>query len=103
MPSAHLTIKEEDVVKLAEEFLQNRSLHITQLSLERETGIINGCHSDDALFLRQLILDGQWEDVMEFVQPLEVCITFFTVLLLRSFPVKFYHLICAKEGAGMQS
>lgn len=73
MPSAHLNLKEEDVVKLAQEFLQNRSLHITQLCLERETGIINGCLSDDALFLRQLILDGQWEDVLEFVQPLEVC------------------------------
>ena len=72
MPSAHLTLKEEDVIKLGQEFLQNRDLHISQLCLERETGIINGCHSDDALFLRQLILDGQWDDVLEFVQPLEV-------------------------------
>jgi hypothetical protein len=40
------------------------------LSVERETGIINGIYSDDMLFLRQLILDGQWDDVIEFVQPL---------------------------------
>lgn len=72
MPSAHLSLREEDVVRLALEFLQNRYLHISQLNVERETGIINGNHSDDALFLRQLILDGQWEDVLEFVQPLEV-------------------------------
>ena len=42
------------------------------LSLERETGVINAIVSDDMLFLRQLILDGQWDDVLEFIQPLEV-------------------------------
>lgn len=72
MPSAHLSLREEDVVRLTLEFLHNRYLHISQLNVERETGIINGNHSDDALFLRQLILDGQWDDVLEFVQPLEV-------------------------------
>jgi len=73
MPSAHLGLKEEDVIRLSLEFLENRSLHISQLSLERESGIINGSYSDDALFLRQLILDGQWDDALEFVQPLQVC------------------------------
>ncbi|KAB7498557.1 WD repeat-containing protein 47 [Armadillidium nasatum] len=100
MPSAHLSLKEEDVVKLAEEFLQNRSLHITQLCLERETGIINGCLSDDALFLRQLILDGQWEDVMEFVQPLEAIDAFdskkFHYIVLK---YKYFELLCIKAEA----
>ncbi len=41
-----------------------------QVTLERETGVINGSFSDDLLFLRQLILDGQWDDVLEFIQPL---------------------------------
>lgn len=71
MPSARLALREEDVVRLTLEFLQNRELNITQLSLERETGVINGQYSDDVLFLRQLILDGQWDDVIEFIQPLE--------------------------------
>lgn len=39
-----------------------------QLSLERESGVINGVFSDDVLFLRQLMLDGQWDDVLEFIQ-----------------------------------
>ncbi|CAG0882118.1 unnamed protein product [Cyprideis torosa] len=69
--SIHLDLKESDVIKMTLEFLQNRDLHISQLSLERETGVINAHYSDDLLFLRQLILDGQWEDVLEFVQPLE--------------------------------
>jgi hypothetical protein len=55
MPSAHLSLREEDVVRLALEFLHNRELHISQLSLERETGVINGVYSDDLLFLRQVI------------------------------------------------
>ncbi|XP_026684368.1 WD repeat-containing protein 47-like [Diaphorina citri] len=70
MPSAQLSLAEEDVVRLTLEFLHNRGLHISQLSLERETGLVNGAYSDDVLFLRQLILDGQWEDVLEFIQPL---------------------------------
>jgi hypothetical protein len=40
------------------------------VTLERETGVINGNFSDDLLFLRQLILDGQWDDVIEFISPL---------------------------------
>lgn len=28
-------------------------------------------YSDDGLFLRQLILDGHWDDTLEFMQPLE--------------------------------
>ncbi|XP_060569933.1 WD repeat-containing protein 47-like isoform X1 [Ruditapes philippinarum] len=71
MPAATITMNEGDVVKLISEFLQNRDLNISMLSLERETGVINGHFSDDMLFLRQLILDGQWDDVIEFILPLE--------------------------------
>ena len=41
-PTTHLVLREEDVVKLELEFLQNRDLHISQVTLERETGVING-------------------------------------------------------------
>ncbi|XP_052093601.1 WD repeat-containing protein 47-like isoform X1 [Mytilus californianus] len=70
MPSSGLSINEADIVRLILEFLQNRELNISMLSVERETGIVNGIFSDDMLFLRQLILDGQWDDVIEFIQPL---------------------------------
>ena len=70
MPTGNLTVNETEVVKLVAEFLQNRTLNISMLSLERETGVINGIFSDDMLFLRQLILDGQWDDVIDFIQPL---------------------------------
>lgn len=103
MPSARLTLREEDVVRLTLEFLHNRELHITQLSLERETGVINGNYSDDVLFLRQLILDGQWDDVLEFIQPLEAIQTFnmrkFSYTILKH---KYIELLCIKSEANIQ-
>ncbi|KAJ8932997.1 hypothetical protein NQ314_014288 [Rhamnusium bicolor] len=103
MPSARLTLREEDVVRLALEFLHNRELHISQLSLERETGVINGNYSDDVLFLRQLILDGQWDDVLEFIQPLEALKSFdmrkFSYTILKH---KYIELLCIKSEANIQ-
>lgn len=100
MPSAHLTLREEDVVRLCLEFLHNRDLHISQLSVERETGVINGAYSDDVLFLRQLVLDGQWDDVLEFIQPLEAIPAFdmrkFRYVVLRH---KYVELLCIKTEA----
>ena len=52
LATTHLVLKEQDVVKLACEFLQNRDMHISQVTLERESGVINGNYSDDLLFLR---------------------------------------------------
>ena len=100
MPSTRLALREEDVVRLTLEFLYNRELHISQLSLERETGVINGQYSDDVLFLRQLILDGQWDDVIEFIQPLEALQAFdmkhFRYTILRH---KYIELLCIKSEA----
>lgn len=90
-------------MRLSLEFLHNRELHISQLSLERETGVINGCYSDDVLFLRQLILDGQWDDVLEFIQPLEALQTFemrkFSYTILKH---KYIELLCIKSEANVQ-
>jgi len=73
---ARLHLREDDVVRLILEFICSRQYHISQLSLERESGVINGVYSDDVLFLRQLILDGQWDDVSEFIQPHHVAFQF---------------------------
>lgn len=104
MPATHLVLKEEDVVKLACEFMQNRALHISQVTLERESGVINGNFSDDMLFLRQLILDGQWEDILEFIQPLATLSTFdhklFQFTILKA---KFIELLCIKGEAPIPS
>ncbi|XP_057696796.1 WD repeat-containing protein 47-like isoform X2 [Corythoichthys intestinalis] len=83
-----INIKEAEVVKLVLDFLSSRKLHISMLALEKESGIINGLYSDDMLFLRQLILDGQWEEVMQFIQPLEG---------LDKFDKKRFHYIIQKQ------
>ena len=98
MPPATVSMNEADVVRLISEFLQNRELNISMLSLERETGVINGKFSDDMLFLRQLILDGQWDDVIEFVQPIESIEGFdikkFQYLVTKH---KYLELLCIKS------
>ncbi|XP_033099125.1 WD repeat-containing protein 47-like [Anneissia japonica] len=66
-----IAIKESDIVKLVLDFLSSRELLMSMRTVEKESGIVNGLFSDDVLFLRHLILDGQWDDVLEFIQPLE--------------------------------
>ncbi len=40
--------------------------------MEKESGVVNDViPSPDLLFLRSLIIDGRWDDVTEFLQPLE--------------------------------
>ncbi|MFH4983621.1 hypothetical protein AB6A40_010330 [Gnathostoma spinigerum] len=99
--STLLSLSERDIVRLILEFLESRALHITQLSLERETGIINGSYSDDVLFLRQLILDGQWDNALDYVEPLSDVPEFDS----RSFrynitKYKFFELLCIKQEPG---
>ena len=55
-PTTHLVLREEDVVKLELEFLQNRDLHISQVTLERETGVINGHFSGNYMSTRKAIM-----------------------------------------------
>ncbi|KAJ1361789.1 hypothetical protein KIN20_021131 [Parelaphostrongylus tenuis] len=99
--SVHLSLKEKEILKAILEFLETRGLHITQLSLERETGVINGRYSDDLLFLRQLILDGQWDNALDFVEPLRSVDDFdfrqFKYLVTK---YKFFELLCVKQEPG---
>lgn len=95
-----VNLNEKDIIKLIIEFLGNRELNISMLDLERETGVCNGAFSDDTLFLRQLILDGQWDDAIEFVQPLRQIEAFnakqfhFTVMKYQ-----YLELLCLKSEA----
>jgi hypothetical protein len=96
----NINIAEKDVIKLIIEFLANRDLNISMLDLERETGVINAAYSDDILFLRQLILDGQWDDALEFIQPLKQIESFnskqFHFLIMK---YQYLELLCLKSEA----
>ncbi len=67
-------------------------------------GIINGSFSEDILFLRQLILDGQWDDVIDFVQPLKTIDSFdakqFIYIVLK---YQFLELLCLKTEAQIEN
>ncbi|XP_066504313.1 WD repeat-containing protein 47b isoform X2 [Hoplias malabaricus] len=94
-----INIKEGEILKLILDFLNSRKLHISMLALEKESGIINGLYSDDMLFLRQLILDGQWDEVLQFIQPLECMDKFdrkrFRYIILKQ---KFLEALCVNNA-----
>ncbi|KAF5405213.1 WD repeat-containing protein 47 [Paragonimus heterotremus] len=69
--TVQLTIFEADIVKLILEFLEKRDLAISMLSLERETGQVNGPFNEDILFFRQLVLEGHWDDALDYLEPLK--------------------------------
>ncbi|XP_062869254.1 WD repeat-containing protein 47b [Trichomycterus rosablanca] len=94
-----INIKEAEILKLILDFLNCRKLHISMLALEKESGVINGLYSDDMLFLRQLILDGQWDEVLQFIQPLEFMEKFdrkrFQYIILKQ---KFLEALCVNNA-----
>ncbi|KAI1730703.1 WD repeat-containing protein 47 [Ditylenchus destructor] len=96
-----VSINEQEILKAILEFLESRRLHISQLSLERETGVINGEFPEDLLFLRQLIIDGQWDSALEFVEPLKELPDFdshsFRYFIAK---YKYYELLCIKQEPG---
>lgn len=101
MPTLNVSLSEKQVIKTILEYLEKRNFNISLLSLERESGVINGDFSDDMLFLRQLILDGQWDDVVEFIQPLTEIESFddtrFQYILYKH---KYIELLCLKSELG---
>ncbi|XP_077078084.1 WD repeat-containing protein 47 [Siphateles boraxobius] len=94
-----INVKEVEIIKVMLDFLNSRKLHISMLALEKESGIINGLYSDDMLFLRQLILDGQWDEVLQFIQPLECLDKFdrkrFRYIVLKQ---KFLEALCVNNA-----
>eukprot|EP00794_Sanderia_malayensis_P015995 gene15995-17606_t len=98
MNHARVKLKEEDLLKLILEYLSSRNLHVSMRTLEKETGIVNNSYSDDILFLRELILDGDWDEVLLFVQPFENLDEFdakqFKYIILKQ---KFIELLSMKS------
>ncbi|TGZ66444.1 hypothetical protein CRM22_005330 [Opisthorchis felineus] len=98
--SVQLDLFEADIVKLILEFLEKRELAISMLSLERETGQVNGPFNEDILFFRQLILEGHWDDALDYLEPLrgppvEMDLREPRFLLLKH---KYLELLCLRCG-----
>ena len=52
------------------DFLKQAGLARTMRCLEHETGLVVDEYGNDLMFLRALILDGQWRDAENFIKPL---------------------------------
>jgi len=98
MNHAKLRIREEDLLKLVLDFLTSRNLNVSMRTLEKESGIVNSPYTEDILFLRELILDGDWDEVLMFAQPFEGLVEFdsrqFKYLILKQ---KFLELLSLKS------
>ncbi|XP_065647865.1 WD repeat-containing protein 47 [Hydra vulgaris] len=93
-----LTILEEDILKIILEFLSSRHYHVSMRTLEKESCVINSDFSDEVLFLRELVLDGDYNEVMEFGNSFSTNKAFnqgrFNYIILRQ---KFVELIYMKS------
>ena len=98
MNHTKVKLREEDVLKLILEFFASRTFHVSMRTLEKESGVINSNYTEDILFLRELILDGDWDEVLSFAQPFEGVEGFnskqFTYLILKQ---KFLELLSMKS------
>ena len=98
METTQLRIIEEDVIKIILEFLSTKQYNVTMRTLEKESCVINSDYSDEVLFLRELVLDGDFDEVMEFGNTFSTNQAFnqktFNYIVLRQ---KFVELIYMKS------
>ena len=68
MLQAHL--EESSVLQIVLGYLEERGYISSMRCLEKETGISNSPSDDDLSYVRELVLDGRFEDVLRFLQPI---------------------------------
>lgn len=97
MNHAKIRVREVDLLKLVLDFLTSRNFNVSMRTLEKESGVVNCPFTEDILFLRELILDGDWDEVLLFAQPFEGLREFdskqFKYLILKQ---KFLELLSLK-------
>lgn len=100
MTNTSVYLEEYEVIRLVLQFLNSRRLHKSMRNLERESGVTNCSFTEDVVFLRQLILDGEWDAILTFAKPLENIEEFdikkFRYLVLKE---KFMEVLYFKSGA----
>ncbi|XP_046844287.1 WD repeat-containing protein 47-like isoform X2 [Xenia sp. Carnegie-2017] len=70
MASKQVFVKEEQVLKLILKFLHSRKYFKSARALEKETGAASSLYAENVKFFRDLVLDGEWDAVREFAEPL---------------------------------
>lgn len=88
MASTKISLQEDNILKLVLEFLSSRKLYKATRALEKEVNVVNCPYSDSIKFLRELILDGEWDAVEDFAQPLEE---------IQEFDCRKFHFLVTKQ------
>lgn len=98
MDNHSLSLHEEDVIKLILEYLSARQYHVTMRTLEKESGVTNCDYSDEVIFLRDLVLDGEFDEVIQFGNSFTATTSFnqkrFNFIVLKQ---KYIELIYTKS------
>ena len=93
-----LVINEDNVIKTILEYLSARNYHVTMRTLEKESCIINCNLSDEMMFLRELVLDGDYDEILQvgesFAWKNRTDHNYFNYIVLRQ---KFIELIYLKS------
>ncbi|XP_062515027.1 WD repeat-containing protein 47-like [Corticium candelabrum] len=66
-----MNVDESDVVRLILGYLRDHRYAGTLRCLEKESGVSECALPGDAAFLRSLVMDGRWDDAIQFAKPLE--------------------------------
>lgn len=88
MASTKISLQEDNILKLVLEFLTSRKLYKATRALEKEANVVNCPYSDSITFLRELVLDGEWDAVEDFAQPLED---------IQEFDCRKFHFLVTKQ------
>eukprot|EP01022_Parablepharisma_sp_SALTPOND_P028474 TRINITY_DN71019_c1_g1_i1.p1 TRINITY_DN71019_c1_g1~~TRINITY_DN71019_c1_g1_i1.p1 ORF type:complete len:497 (+),score=67.21 TRINITY_DN71019_c1_g1_i1:1903-3393(+) len=70
--SKKVVIKTEEVIMVFLQYLKEHGLIKSMIALESETNVKLAQYGKEITFFRQLILDGQWEDAENFLNPLKI-------------------------------
>ena len=69
MTTTKIPLQEDNILKLVLEFLSNRKFYKAARVLEKEAAVVNCPYSESIAFIRELVLDGEWETLEEYTQP----------------------------------
>ncbi|OQV24381.1 WD repeat-containing protein 47 [Hypsibius exemplaris] len=98
---SQINVSDREIIILILDYLESKNLNISQVTLERETGLVNGAFSEEVIFLRNLIFEGLWDDAVDYVEPLTEAPNFdynFFKKIVHKY--KYLELLCIKNEIG---
>eukprot|EP00826_Nyctotherus_ovalis_P014840 TRINITY_DN14172_c0_g5_i1.p1 TRINITY_DN14172_c0_g5~~TRINITY_DN14172_c0_g5_i1.p1 ORF type:complete len:468 (-),score=123.66 TRINITY_DN14172_c0_g5_i1:790-2193(-) len=70
--SCKIILKSEEIIMIILQYLKDHGLTKTMIALESETNFKLTQYGKEITFFRQLIIEGQWEDAENFLNPLKI-------------------------------